>query len=88
MKEAYNAKKWAFVSDYARFDILYRYSGLYFDTDVELIKLIEDIVAKEPFMGFELIWNRGNFKMKIQICKFLLATIGKMLPLRYRPGGG
>ena len=37
-KEAYEAKKWAFVSDYARFWILYKYGGIYFDTDVEVIK--------------------------------------------------
>ena len=53
VSEAYDAKKWAFVSDYARFDILYREGGLYFDTDVELITPIDDILAKGPFMGFE-----------------------------------
>ncbi|HAT4298903.1 glycosyl transferase [Clostridium perfringens] len=53
VKEAYEAKKWAFVSDYARFDILYRYGGLYFDTDVEMIKPIDDILKKGPFMGIE-----------------------------------
>ena len=46
-------KKWAFVSDYARFWILYNYGGLYFDTDVEMIKGIEDIVESGPFMGIE-----------------------------------
>ena len=51
--EAYKAKKYAFVSDYARFWILYNYGGLYFDTDVEVIKPIDDIIAKGPFMGFE-----------------------------------
>lgn len=53
VKEAYAAKKWAFVSDYARFKILYEYGGLYFDTDVELIKPIDDIVAKGNFIGRE-----------------------------------
>ena len=53
VKEAYKAEKWAFVSDYARFDILYRQGGLYFDTDVELIKPIDDIIEKGPFMGCE-----------------------------------
>lgn len=53
IKEAYEAKKWAFVSDYARYDILYNYGGLYFDTDVELIKPIDDILAKGSFMGVE-----------------------------------
>lgn len=49
--EAYNEKKWAFVSDYVRFKILYEHGGLYFDTDVELVKSIDHIVAKGAFMG-------------------------------------
>ena len=51
--EAYKAKKYAFVSDFARFWILYNYGGLYFDTDVQLIKGIDDIVERGPFMGCE-----------------------------------
>lgn len=51
--EAYNAKKYAFVSDYARFDILYQYGGIYFDTDVEVIKPFDDILKNGGFMGFE-----------------------------------
>jgi mannosyltransferase OCH1-like enzyme len=51
--EAYAVKKYAYVSDYARFDILYQYGGLYFDTDVEVIKPFDDIVANGPFMGCE-----------------------------------
>lgn len=51
--DAYKAKKYAFVSDYARFWILYQYGGLYFDTDVEIIKPIDDIVEKGSFMGCE-----------------------------------
>lgn len=53
VKEAYTAKKWAFVSDYARFWILYNYGGLYFDTDVEVIKSFDDILAEGGFMGQE-----------------------------------
>lgn len=52
-REAYKEKKWAFVSDYARFDVLNKYGGVYFDTDVELIKPIEDIVDRGPFTGKE-----------------------------------
>lgn len=52
-KEAYEERKWAFVSDYARFYILYTYGGIYLDTDVELIKSIDDIVANGNFMGIE-----------------------------------
>lgn len=53
VKEAYQAQKWAFVSDYARFWILFNHGGLYFDTDVELIRPIEDLVEKGSFMGEE-----------------------------------
>ena len=44
--EAYQAKKYAGVSDYARFWILYQYGGIYFDTDVEVIRPIDDIVVR------------------------------------------
>ena len=52
--QAYAAKKYAFVSDYARFKILYDHGGLYFDTDVEVIRPMDDIIACGPFMGFEI----------------------------------
>lgn len=55
--EAYRAKKYAFVSDYARFFILYAEGGIYFDTDVELIRPIDDIIAAGPFMGCERAAN-------------------------------
>lgn len=51
--EAYRARKYAFVSDYARFWILYHYGGIYFDTDVEAIRTMDDILAKGAFMGCE-----------------------------------
>lgn len=52
-KEAYQAKKYAFVSDYARFDVLYNYGGIYFDTDVEVIKSFDKIIKNGAFMGCE-----------------------------------
>lgn len=54
VSEAYKCKKWAFVSDYARFYVLYKYGGVYFDTDVELIKKLELILDKGPYMGCEI----------------------------------
>ena len=51
--EAYAAKKYAFVSDYARFWILYKYGGIYFDTDVEQIKPINTMLFQDAFLGFE-----------------------------------
>lgn len=52
--DAYSAGKYAFVSDYARFRVLYDQGGLYFDTDVEVIAPMDDVIAAGPFMGFEL----------------------------------
>lgn len=53
IQEAYEANKYAFVSDYARFKILYDQGGLYFDTDVEVIRPLDDIIERGPFMGCE-----------------------------------
>ena len=57
--QAYQAKKYAFVSDYARFWILYMYGGLYFDTDVEVIRPMDDIIQRGPFMGCEKPYKKG-----------------------------
>lgn len=51
--EAYKCKKYAFVSDYARFKIMYEHGGIYFDTDVEVIKPLDSLIAKGPFFGME-----------------------------------
>lgn len=59
IREAYDAKKYAFVSDYARFDILYREGGIYFDTDVEVIMPFDGISQNGPFMGCEIDGGDG-----------------------------
>lgn len=53
--EAYRLKRYAHVSDYARFWILYHYGGIYFDIDVEVIRPLDDIISKGVFLGFECI---------------------------------
>lgn len=52
-KEAYEVKKYAYVSDYARLKILYENGGIYFDTDVEVIKSMDNIINNGPWMGIE-----------------------------------
>ena len=64
-RQAYEAKKYAFVSDYARFWILYHYGGLYFDTDVEVIKPFDDIVERGAFMGLEIDGTKKDTKIAI-----------------------
>lgn len=58
-RQAYERGKFAFVSDYARFKILGEHGGIYFDTDVEVIRPLDDILAKGPFFGIEA--SRGEF---------------------------
>lgn len=59
-RDAYQAGKYAFVSDVARFWVLYHEGGVYFDTDVEVIRPIDDLVERGPFMGWERPDALGN----------------------------
>lgn len=53
-KEAYDAKKYAFVADYCRLYVLYKCGGIYFDTDVEVIKSFNDFEEYDFFIGLEM----------------------------------
>lgn len=53
VREAYQAKKWAFVSDVARLYIIAQNGGIYLDTDVEIVKPFDSLLENEGFMGFE-----------------------------------
>lgn len=52
VEEAYQERKWAFVSDYARFHALYNEGGVYFDTDIECLTDFDEIIANDAFFGF------------------------------------
>ena len=52
-REAYEARKYAFVSDYVRLWALYRYGGIYLDTDVELVRPIDELLEYPGFVGLE-----------------------------------
>lgn len=53
-KDAYEAKKYAFVSDVARVKALYEMGGIYLDTDVMVYKSFEEILDKRCVLGFEM----------------------------------
>lgn len=62
IKAAYKEKKWAFVSDYARLDIINMYGGIYLDTDVELVKPLDGLLEYESFWSIEkgsIVINTG-----------------------------
>ena len=54
VSEAYNARKYAFVSDYVRIKVLLDYGGIYFDTDVEVVRSFESFLSgRSMVLGFE-----------------------------------
>lgn len=53
VREAYNEGKYAFVSDYVRLYVLYKYGGIYLDTDIEIKKSFNDLLNLDYFMGYE-----------------------------------
>lgn len=53
MSDAYKEKKWAFVSDYARIDVVCQEGGIYLDTDVEVVKSFDSLLKEQMFCGFE-----------------------------------
>lgn len=53
VREAYKEKKWAFVTDYVRLKVIYEEGGIYFDTDLELTKSIDDLLVNRAFFCSE-----------------------------------
>lgn len=56
-REAYDEKKWAFVTDYIRLYIIYNMGGIYLDTDVELLRGLDDLLDYDSFFALE----KGNY---------------------------
>ncbi len=52
-RQAYQVRKWAFVSDYVRLHALFTQGGIYLDTDVELTAPLDHFLGQEAFCGFE-----------------------------------
>lgn len=53
VEQAYEAKKFAFVSDVARLMVVYEQGGIYMDTDVEVLKPLDDLLEHKAYMSFE-----------------------------------
>ncbi len=52
-KQAMEQQKWAFITDYVRLKVVYEQGGIYLDTDVELLRPLDDLLRYEAFFGFE-----------------------------------
>lgn len=66
VRQAYEAGKWAFVTDYVRLLALTRMGGVYMDTDVELVKSLTPFLKHEAFVGFE---TDGTISTGIMGCR-------------------
>lgn len=66
VREAYEAKKWAFVTDYVRLWALYNFGGIYMDTDVEVLKPLDSFLTHQAFSGFE---NDTQISTGIMACE-------------------
>lgn len=53
MRAAYEKKMYAYVSDYARLDVIYQYGGIYLDVDVEMLRPWDDLLSFPFFCGYE-----------------------------------
>lgn len=53
VRQAYEAKRWAFVTDYVRLQVVYEHGGIYLDTDVELKKSLDTLLFHHAYFGFE-----------------------------------
>ena len=53
VKQAYEKKRWAFVTDYVRFKMLREYGGIYMDTDMEILKPLDEFLDNEVFLSFK-----------------------------------
>lgn len=69
VREAFEAKKWAFVSDYIRLYALQKFGGLYMDTDVEVTAPLDDFLRHDFFMGHE------NWYGEFSVSTALIGTI-------------
>lgn len=66
VQQAYEAKKWAFVTDYVRLYAMVNFGGIYMDTDVEVVKPLDRFLQHEAFSGFE---DEVNIPTGIMACE-------------------
>lgn len=66
VRQAYDAKKWAFVTDYVRLWAMIKYGGIYLDTDVEVIRPLDFFLQHQAFSGFE---DNTNIQTGVMACE-------------------
>lgn len=82
VREAISQRKWAFAADYTRLFAINKYGGVWFDTDVELFKNIDDLLDCECFIGKEswvdsngLVYVTSHFMGAVQGHSFIKESL-------------
>ena len=76
VQEAYNAKKWAFASDYIRLWALYQYGGIYLDTDTEVLKPLDRFLSHRLFIGTQVFTVDVDKNNKKNVTNLSMGIIG------------
>ena len=76
VQQAYEAKKWAFVTDYVRLWAMVEFGGIYMDTDVEVIKPLDRFLKHKAFAGFE---DNRHIQTAIMACEKSYPFFEKLL---------
>lgn len=76
VKEAYQAKKWAFAADYIRIWALNKFGGIYLDTDVEVLKSLDVFLCHRFFIETQTFWVNSNNKDRVLRTNLQIAVIG------------
>lgn len=76
VRQAYQAKKWAFVSDYVRVWAMYHFGGVYLDTDVELLKSVDPLLHHSAFAFYETEYSLSTGLLG---CERNFTIFGEML---------
>lgn len=76
VQTAYNARKWAFASDYIRLWALYQYGGIYLDTDTEVLKPLDRFLTHRLFIGTQVFSVDISKKEKKNVTNLSMGVIG------------
>ncbi len=76
VKEAYEAKKYAFVTDYVRLYVMFNYGGIYMDTDVEVLQSLDKYLEHQAFSGFE---EAAHIPTGLMACEKEFSLFGEFL---------
>ena len=58
VRQALEAKKWAFATDYIRYQLVYEHGGIYLDTDVEVVRCLDSFLSNDAYFGFQKTSNK------------------------------